>query len=69
VQELATIVNKLRDGADTERQQFAARGGHIIWRILMLKTRNRVYCRIDEVAGCVDVLLVWNAVAGSKPDL
>jgi hypothetical protein len=69
VQELAMLIAKLRDGADSERQQFAARGGHIIWRILMPRTRNHVYYRVDENAGVVDVLLVWNAVAGSKPEL
>lgn len=69
VQELAVIVGKLRDGADAERQQFAARGGHIIWRILMPRTRNHLYYRIDESAGRVDVLLVWNAVAGTEPQL
>jgi hypothetical protein len=69
VQELAVIVAKLRDGTDEERQQFAARGGHIIWRILMPKTRNHVYYRIDEIAGVVDVLLVENAVSSKKPEL
>jgi hypothetical protein len=69
IQELTIVIGKLRDGADSERQQFAARGGHIIWRILMPKSRNHVYYRIDEAAERVDVLLVWNAVAGSKPDL
>jgi hypothetical protein len=69
VQELATLVSKLRDGTDTDRQQFAARGGRVIWRLLMPKTRNHVYYRIDEAGGHVDVLLVWNAVAGSKPEL
>jgi hypothetical protein len=69
VLELAAVVSKLRDGADNERQQFAARGGHILWRILMPKTRTHVYYRIDEKADVVDVLLVWNAIGGSKPDL
>jgi hypothetical protein len=41
----------------------------IVWRILMPKTRNRVYYRIDETAGEVEVLLVWNAVAGRTPDV
>jgi hypothetical protein len=68
-QELATVVTKLREGADAERQQFAARGGHIIWRILMPKTRHHLYYRVDEHAGVVDVLLVWNAIAGNEPEL
>jgi hypothetical protein len=42
VQELAAIVARLRDGVDEERQRYAARGGRIIWRILMPKTRNHV---------------------------
>ena len=69
VQELAAIVAKLRDGTDTERQQFAARGGHIIWRILMPKTGNHVYYRINARAAEVDVLLVCNATAGRTPDV
>jgi hypothetical protein len=50
VQELAAIVAKLRDGADEERQRYAAWGGRIIWRILMPKTGNHVYYRINESA-------------------
>jgi hypothetical protein len=69
VEELATIVAKLRLATDEERQQFAARGGHIIWRILMPKTRNHVYYRVDEAGQRVDVLLDWNAVAGSNPSV
>jgi hypothetical protein len=62
-------VAKLRAGEHDERQQFAAQGGRIIWRALMPKTRNHIYYRIDEAAGDVEILLVWNAVAGSTPDL
>lgn len=69
VQELATIVGKLREGADNERQQYAARGGHIIWRILMPKTRNHIYYRLNEGAAEVEVLLVWNSTAGRAPDV
>ena len=69
VQELAAIVAKLRDGADEERQRYAARGGRIIWRILMPKTGNHVYYRLDETAREVEILLVWNAAAGKSPDV
>ena len=69
VEELAAVVAKLRDGADKERQQYAARSGRIIWRLLMPKTRSHVYYRLDEAAGDVEILLVWNAVAGATPDL
>ncbi len=69
VEELSAIVTKLRGGADAERQQYAARGGRIVWRILMPKTRNHVYYRVDEVAGDIEVLLVWNALAGRSPDV
>jgi hypothetical protein len=69
IEELAAIVKKLRDGADDERQQYAARGGRIIWRLLMPRTRNQVYYRVNEVAGEVEILVVWNAVAGATPDL
>jgi plasmid stabilization system protein ParE len=69
VEELATIVAKLRNGADDERQQYAARGGRIIWRLLMPRTRNHVYYRLNEAAGDVEILVVWNAVAGTTPDL
>ena len=69
VEELAGIVAKLRDGADEERQQYAAHGGRVIWRILMPKTRHHVYYRLNDVAGEVEILLVWNAVAGAAPDV
>lgn len=69
VQELASTVAKLRDGTDTERHQFAARGGHIIWRILMPKTRNHIYYRVNDRAAEVEVLLVWNATAGRTPSV
>jgi hypothetical protein len=69
VQELAAIVAKLRDGADQERQRYAARGGRIIWRILMPKTGNHVYYRLDDTAREVEILLVWNAAAGRSPDV
>ena len=69
VEELAAIVAKLRHGADEEREQYAARGGRIIWRILMPKTRNHVYYRVDEAAREVEILLIWNAVAGEAPEV
>lgn len=69
VEELGAVVAKLRDGTDAERQQYGARGGRIIWRILMPKTRNHIYYRVDEAAGDVEVLLVWNAVAARSPDV
>lgn len=60
---------KLRNGEDDERQQFAVRGGHIVWRALMPKTRNHVYYRVNEAADEVEILLIWNATAGATPDL
>jgi hypothetical protein len=69
VEELAAVVAKLREGTDKERQQYAARSGRIIWRLLMPKTRTHVYYRVSESAGDVEILVVWNAVAGETPDL
>jgi hypothetical protein len=69
VEELTTIVAKLRAGAEKERQAYAARGGRIIFRILMPKTRNHVYYRVDDAAQEVEILIIWNAVAGAAPDL
>jgi hypothetical protein len=69
VEELGVIVAKRRAGTAAERQKYAARGGHIIWRILMPRTRNHVYYRVHDSAGEVEVLLVWNAIAGSTPDV
>jgi hypothetical protein len=54
-EELGVIVGKLRDGTAAERQKYAARGGHIIWRILMPRTRNHVYFRVNDSAGEVEV--------------
>lgn len=69
VEELALVVGKLRDAADVDRQQYAARGGRLVWRLLMPKTRMHLYSRFDEAAGEVEVLLVWDAVAGRTPDV
>ena len=69
VEELAAVVAKLREGTDKERQQYAARSGRIIWRLLMPKPRNHVYYRISEATGDVEILVLWNAVAGATPDL
>jgi hypothetical protein len=69
VEELAVIVGKLRDGTAAERQKYAARGGHIIWRILMPRTRTHIYYRINDSLGEVAVLLVWNAIAARPPEL
>ena len=69
LEELIAIVDKLREGGDAERQQYGARGGRIIWRILMPKTRNHVYYRVNEAADEIEILLVWNAVAARGPDM
>jgi hypothetical protein len=69
VEELAAVVARLREGTDEERQQYAAQSGRIIWRLLMPKTRNHVYFRVNEVAAEVEILVVWNAVSGATPDL
>lgn len=69
VEELANLVHRLRTGADQERQRFAARGGRIIWRILMPRTRHHLYYRVDDTAREVEVLFVWNAIAGAAPSI
>ena len=33
------------------------------------KNRNHVYYRLNEVTEEVEIVLVWNAVAGATPDL
>ena len=35
----------------------------------MPTTRSHLYYRIDDAAGEVEILLVWNAVAGQSPEL
>ena len=60
---------KLREGTDKERQQYAARSGRIIWRLLMPETRSHVYYRVNEVTAEVEILMLWNAVSGANPDL
>lgn len=67
--ELAAVVAKLRTGADKERHEYALRRGRIVWRILMPKTRNHVYYRVDYAADEVEILLVWNAISGAAPEL
>lgn len=66
VQELAAVVAKLREGADQERQEYAARSGRIVWRVLMPKTKQHVYYRRDR-AGDIEILTVWNAAASAGP--
>lgn len=67
VEELAAAVTKLRSNSDQERQQYAARGGRIIWRLLMPKTRNHLYYRLDDATNTVELLLLWNATAAEAP--
>lgn len=69
IEELAAVVAKLRAGTDKERHEFAMRRGRIIWRILMPKTKNHVYYRVDNATGDAEILLVWNAMSGTEPDL
>jgi hypothetical protein len=69
VEELAAVVAKLREGTDKERHEYAVRRGRIIWRILMPKTKNHVYYRVDHTAREAEILLVWNAVSRAAPDL
>jgi hypothetical protein len=47
-EELAAVVAKLRNATDAERQAYAIRGGQVVWRLLMPKTRNHVYDRVRE---------------------
>ena len=55
--------------AATPKTKTARLSADMIWRILMPRTRNHVYYRVDDSAGEVEVLLVWNAIAGSDPDV
>lgn len=66
--ELTTVVAKLRSGADQERRLFGVRRGRQVWRLLMPRSKLHVYYRRDD-DGDVEVLLVWNAVAGTPPPL
>lgn len=68
VDELAAVVAKLRAGDDRARHLFAVRAGRPVWRLLMPRTKLHVYYRLD-LAGDVEVLLIWNATAGSLPRL
>ncbi len=58
---------KIRAGADDERRVYTRRGGVIIWRILMPKTRHHVYYRVKPAAQLAELLLVWNAQSGEQP--
>lgn len=35
----------------------------------MPKTGNHVYYRLNEAAGEAEILLVWNAAAGTTPEV
>ncbi len=67
LEELRTVLMKLRTGADDERQRYCVIRGHLVWRILMPKTKNHIYYRVDAAAQRTDVLYVWNAV-GPPPE-
>jgi hypothetical protein len=74
VQELAAAVAKLREGTDADRQKYAARGGRIIWRLLMPRTRHHIYYRVTDATGTdatgdVEIITVWNAVAAAGPEV
>jgi hypothetical protein len=69
LEELADVVAKLRAGTDKGRHEYAVRRGRIIWRILMPKTKNHIYYRIDSAADEAEILLVWNAVGSTAPEL
>jgi hypothetical protein len=66
-QELAAVVAQLRV-APTEAQPYTVDRGRIIWRVMMPKTRNHVYYRVDQSAGEVEIVSVWNAVSGDEPE-
>lgn len=68
-EELATIIAKLRRGADADRRRFGMLGGETIWCLLMRKTRNHVYYWVNNEAGIVEIVSVWNATAGAPPEL
>ncbi len=67
LEELRAVLVKLRTGADDERQRYRVSRGQLVWRILMPKTKNHIYYRVDSAAQQIDVLLVWNAV-GLPPE-
>lgn len=69
VTELAAVVAKLRAGADEDRQRYALRGGRVIRRLPMPKTRHHVYCRHDPANSAIEVITIWNATASEPPEL
>jgi hypothetical protein len=66
--ELSAVIARLRAGDDHARRLFAVRAGRQVWRLLMPRTKLHVYYRFD-LAGDVEILLLWNATAGSLPPL
>ena len=64
---LAAIVAMLR-ASPTDAQQYTGDAGQIIWRLLMPKTKNHVYFRVDDAAQEVEIVTLWNAVGGTEPD-
>jgi hypothetical protein len=66
-EELRAAVARLRT-VPAEGRRYAIESGRIIWRVLMPKTGNHVYYRIDDTAGDVEVLTIWNAQSEEPPD-
>lgn len=49
--------------------RYVERRGIVIWRMLLQKTRNHVYFRVDRVAGVVMIVAVWGAPKARGPKL
>lgn len=69
VEELRTVLGKLRANIDVARQHYSGQGAETVWRLLMPRTRHHVYYWRDEAADVATVLLVANAIAETGPDL
>jgi hypothetical protein len=68
-EELRAAVETLRVSPTVGAQKYTRAGGRIVWRLLMPKTRHHIYYFIDEAAGEVAVITVWNAQGEAGPDI
>jgi plasmid stabilization system protein ParE len=50
-------------------QPYVVRGGIIVRRLLMEKTRNHAYYEVREAERVVMIVALWGAVKGTGPDL
>lgn len=67
-EELAHAIARIGDSPSTF-PWFGIRGGRLIRRCLMERTRCHLYFEVDASGGVVTIVLAWGAARGRPPSL